>query len=84
MHELRRRVEHLAVANTAKQPEPVALRETSPIRELLELIAALDRRVPRAERANEMSIAGDAAALKAKALQRVAELEREQASAERP
>jgi hypothetical protein len=84
MHELRRRVEHLAVANTAEQPEPLALRETSPIRELLELIAALDRRVPRAERANEMSIAGDAAALKAKALRRVAELEREQASAERP
>jgi hypothetical protein len=64
--------------------EPLALKETPLIRELLELIAALDRRVPRAERANEMSIAGDAAALKAKALRRVAELEREQVSAERP
>jgi hypothetical protein len=43
-------------------------------RELNELIAALDRRVPQLERANEASIAHDAAALKAKALKRLAEL----------
>jgi hypothetical protein len=43
-------------------------------RELRELIAALDRRVPRFERADELSIARDAAALKAKALKRLEEL----------
>lgn len=45
------------------------------VRELHELIAALDRRVPRLERAAESSIAGDAAALKAKALKRLEELQ---------
>ena len=44
-------------------------------RELRELIAALDRRVPRVERAGEAAIARDAAALRAKAVKRLAELE---------
>ena len=48
---------------------------TQLLRELHELIAALDRRVPRVERAGEAAIAHDAAALKAKALKRIAELE---------
>ena len=43
-------------------------------RELEELIAALDRRVPRVEEAGEADIARDAAALRAKAVQRLAEL----------
>ena len=43
-------------------------------RELEELIAALDRRVPRVEQAGEAEIASDAAALRAKAVQRLAEL----------
>jgi hypothetical protein len=43
-------------------------------RELSELIAALDRRVPRVEQAGEASIARDAAALRAKAVRRLAEL----------
>jgi hypothetical protein len=38
--------------------------------------AALDRRVPQIERAGEIDIAQDTAALKAKALERIAELER--------
>ena len=46
------------------------------VRELLELVAALDRRVPQVQRAGEASIARDALALKTRALQRVAELER--------
>jgi hypothetical protein len=46
------------------------------IRLLLELIAALDRRVPQVERAGEAAIANEAAALKAKAFARIAELER--------
>ena len=46
------------------------------IQELRELIAALDRRVPRIERAGEAAIARDAAALREKALTRLAALER--------
>ncbi len=42
---------------------------------LAELIEALDRRIPHVERAGEASIARDAAALKKKALKRIAELE---------
>jgi hypothetical protein len=45
--------------------------------ELEELIAALDRRVPRVEQAGEADIARDAAALRAKAVERLAELARE-------
>ena len=44
-------------------------------RELQELIAALDRRVPRVERAGEAGIARDAMALREKALKRLAEIE---------
>jgi hypothetical protein len=43
-------------------------------RELEELIAALDRRVPRVEQAGEAAIARDVAALRAKAFDRLAEL----------
>jgi hypothetical protein len=43
-------------------------------RELEELIAALDRRVPRVERAGEATIAREAAALREKAVDRLAEL----------
>jgi len=45
------------------------------IRHLRELIAALDRRVPMIERVGEEGIAREAAALKNKALKRLAELE---------
>jgi hypothetical protein len=47
------------------------------VRELHELIAALDRRVPRAERVGEISIARAAAVLKSQALKRIEELERD-------
>ena len=48
---------------------------TSPLaRELEDLIAALDRRVPRVEQAGEVAIARDAAALRARAVARLAEL----------
>jgi hypothetical protein len=43
-------------------------------RELEELVAALDRRLPRVEKAGEESIARDAAALREKAVKRLAEL----------
>jgi len=44
-------------------------------RELEELISALDRRLPRVEQAGEDAIARDAAALRARAVARLAELE---------
>jgi hypothetical protein len=47
------------------------------VRQLMELISALDRRVPQVERAGEAAIARDAAALKNRALKRIEELERE-------
>jgi hypothetical protein len=53
---------------------------TRTIRELYELIAALDRRVPQVQRAGEASIAHAAAALRVQALQRIADLERESAA----
>jgi hypothetical protein len=43
-------------------------------RDLRELIAALDRRLPGVEQAGEVAIAQDAAALRAKAVARLAEL----------
>jgi hypothetical protein len=53
-------------------------------RELEELIAALDRRVPRVEQAGEAAIARDAAALRAKAFSRLAELTSSLAVASKP
>jgi hypothetical protein len=47
------------------------------VRELEELIAALDRRVPRVEQAGEAAIAHDAASLRAKAVARLEELRME-------
>jgi hypothetical protein len=45
------------------------------VTDLRELIAALDRRVPQVERAGEAVIARDAAALRVRALERIAEIE---------
>jgi hypothetical protein len=49
-------------------------------RELRELIAALDRRVPHIERSGEAVIARDAARLREQAIKRLAELEHHQSS----
>ena len=46
------------------------------IHDLRELVAALDRRVPRLERVGERDIARDALGLRRAALKRIAELER--------
>lgn len=46
------------------------------LRILHELIAALDDRLPHVERSGEATIARDAAALRGRALERIAELER--------
>jgi hypothetical protein len=53
----------------------LAMMRNGLVRDLQELIEALDRRVPHAERPGEASIARDAAALKAQALKRLEELE---------
>jgi hypothetical protein len=61
--------------------------ETAParaIRELHELIAALDRRVPQVQRVGEVAIARDGEALRAAALRRISELEREATADESP
>ena len=50
---------------------------TRTVRELHELIAALDRRLPQVQRVGEVSIAQAAAALRAEAMKRIEELERE-------
>jgi hypothetical protein len=50
---------------------------TRTVRELRELIAALDRRVPRVERVGEIAIARAAAELKREALKRIEEVERQ-------
>jgi len=50
---------------------------TRTVRELHELIEALDRRLPQVQRAGETSIARAAAALRAEALRRIEELERD-------
>ena len=48
---------------------------TRTIRELQDLIVALDRRIPRVDRGREISIAYAAAELKREAVQRIEELE---------
>ena len=60
----------MANRSTTKPPSLAKL-----ARELKELIAAIDRRVPHIERAGEAKIARDAAALKARAVKRLATLE---------
>ncbi len=52
----------------------MAVTDLQLVRDLKELIAALDRRVPRVEQAGEVSITRDAAALRASAVKRLAEL----------
>jgi len=47
------------------------------IGELRQLVEALDRRVPHIERAGEIGIARESAELRARAIQRIAELEQD-------
>ena len=74
-----------SIIGTAERTETTTRMPNTPRRDamkpqidhLRELIDALDRRVPMIERAGEEGIARDAAALKQKALSRLAELETE-------
>ena len=82
MRQARPRVRRVALESVTRVS--MALTRTNVVGELLELIAALDRRVPQVQRAGEASIARDAVALKARALKRIEELERELRSIEVP
>jgi hypothetical protein len=71
---LRRNLECVPAGHWTARRLQVAVNAQELRRELEELIAALDRRVPRVERAGEAAIARDAAALREKAVERLAEL----------
>lgn len=60
---------------SAMPDRPSSDKTKQQIRHLRELIAALDKRQPQIERVGEADIARDAAALRKKALQRIAELQ---------
>ena len=77
---MRRRLERVTDADESVCHRSMAMTSADLVRELRELIAALERRVPQVQRAGETSIVRDAAALKAGALKRIEELEREPAS----
>jgi len=83
MQGMRRRVERVASARESAWGTAMEMTSTRLVRELRELVAAIDRRVPQVQRAGEADIARDAAALKVRALRRIKELEREQAYAEK-
>jgi hypothetical protein len=66
-----------------EQASGVEMAHARVVRELQELIAALDRRVPQVHRLGEVAIAQAAAALKAEALKRIEELERDATTSRR-
>lgn len=74
---MRRSLEWNPLRNRCAGETSVAVTTAEAIRELLELIAALDRRVPRVERAGEADIARDAAELRTRAMKRIEKLERD-------
>ena len=63
------------LATKAAKPKPAT--PARQIQHLRELIEALDRRLPQMERVGELQIARDAAALKKRALARLADLEKQ-------
>jgi hypothetical protein len=67
-------LERLSTRGPAEVGSAMAVSACDLTRELEELVAALDRRVFRVARAGEAAIARDAAALRAKAIDRLAEL----------
>jgi hypothetical protein len=74
MRRLRRNLERVSKERRAERRPSMAVNAGEITRELNELIAALDRRMPRVEDAGETAIARDTAALRARAFERVAEL----------
>ena len=87
LHGLRRGLEpelavELDAALVAKVTSPAGVDMNDTLRELKELIDAIDRRLPQVERAGECAIANAALHLRIQAQQRIAELEREVAGRE--
>lgn len=66
-----------AVATMTRNAAAAERTRKQTVRELYELIAALDRRVPQVHRLGESAIASAAAALKLEAIKRIEELERD-------
>jgi hypothetical protein len=81
---LRRNLERGAARWDPENGTLVAVIRDDLVRELQELIAALDRRVPRVERAGEAAIAREAAVLRDKAVRRLEELQRQHTSTGAP
>jgi hypothetical protein len=73
---MRRNLECVAASQSMDRRITMPMTGPELTRDLEELIAALDRRVPRVEQAGEAEIARDAATLRAKAVDRLAELAR--------
>lgn len=71
---MRRDLERVPTGGSGEPSAQMALSVRELTRELEELIAALDRRVPRVEEAGEAAIARDAAKLRSAAVRRLAEL----------
>jgi hypothetical protein len=67
-------VERRTTGEFPQRSDRVALSDNDLARVLNELIAAIDRRMPRVERTGEASISQEAAALREKAVQRLSEL----------
>ena len=72
-----RGLECVAPPDRATPFAQVAMMPGRLVRDLVEVIAAIDRRSPQANNPGEAAIVRDAAALNARALTRLAELERE-------
>ena len=82
LSQLRRDLERRAPAIGPLRSALVEVTPEAVVRELRELIEALDRRVPRVEQVGEDAIARDAAMLRATAVNRLAEITNQQAPAE--
>ena len=74
---LHRHLEPRSMGRQAELGAAMAVSACNLTRELEELIAALDRRVPRVAHAGEAAIARDSAVLRAKAIGRLAELSKD-------
>jgi len=74
LRHLWRDLEQLAAGIAAIARAPVAVANNDLARTLEELIAALDRRIPHLEREGEAEIVDEAAILRKKAIERLAEL----------
>lgn len=72
MQRVWRSLERVPPPGCSGDTRPMAVTDLA--RELEELIAALDRRLPRVEQAGEADIVRDAAALREKAVDRLAQL----------